>query len=143
MTADGHTRQVGSDDATQFLNPHRGQRVPLPSEVLAAGRVRVSGLIHPMGPEFLGMKRHQLEGFMWPEESGGAARLAQIIELIDGLRSGAIKFERRPQADARALQLPVLSNVDYRLYDLVEPERERQRRRMLAAMERVIGLTRD
>ena len=80
---------------------------------------------------------------MWPEESGGAARLAQIIELIDGLRSGAIKFERRPQADARALQLPVLSNVDYRLYDLVEPERERQRRRMLAAMERVIGLTRD
>jgi hypothetical protein len=72
---------VASDDAHRYFDCSAGGVRPLPSEVLRAGRAFVSAVIHTMGSrEFVSTLDSVPADFSWPEQSGGAATLAQILE---------------------------------------------------------------
>lgn len=67
----------------------------------------------------------------WPEESGGAATFARIQARCREIRSDRSKVVRLRAADR---------GVDAVFAELVEPERQRQRRLILGAIERLLIL---
>ena len=74
----------------------------------------------------------------WPEESGGLEAVTRILDRCRVLEEDPSQKERKgtldPNEDAN------LWVVDYPLYQLLEPERQRQRAGMVSAMKRVIEL---
>lgn len=104
----------------------------VPEEV-EAGAVRLTGMIHPYAnqPHFWEkLARKEPAPGLWPEESGGAAAFEQIQhrcrELIADPSKEVMDREHR--------------GSDAVLADLLEPERERQRRRMIRAIDRLLAL---
>ena len=126
----------------------------LPAEILEAGVVKCTGLIHACSlgmpalwaSDFRGIGRYMNKGRMdWPEESGGQrtvekiqARCRQVRDrpLCDGMtRREAVQLENlRKHPDLERVI------VDPVLYELLEPERRRQQTEMLQAIDRVCEL---
>jgi hypothetical protein len=140
--ADG-TQLVPSDDAPYVFDPARGRIFQVPDEVTAAGRAFVSGAVHTLGADvrlwwyFVLRKDRAVD---WPEQSGGADAFDKIRQRCRGLVEGTLERERRTPEDLGSHRDYNICMVDYPLYELLEPERRRQRAGMVAAMERVIDL---
>jgi hypothetical protein len=105
---------------------------PVPEET-EAGAVRLTGMIHPYANQHMiweRISRTEPVPDLWPEESGGAVVFDQIQrrcrELIGDSSRIVLDDERR--------------GVDAVFADLVEPEHQRQRRRMLGALDRLVAL---
>ncbi len=102
----------------------------LPTEIVFAGSVEVTALIHPRGSEPWLWKRYfeqlgercDLDTLNWPRESGGSEILRAIHCLYrDSRQSGA--------------------GYDRALEHLLAPERQRQRQRLRDAVVRVVERT--
>jgi hypothetical protein len=119
----------------------------LPPEILEAGVVELTGVIHACS---LGMTRLWDMGprttpdqVAWPEESGGKRTVEKIFERCRQFRDP--NFERMTIKNLSIEDLfkthPDLAQhtvfVDPVLCELVEPERRRQRTEMLKAIDRV------
>lgn len=107
----------------------------LPVEV-EAGAVRLTSVIHPyfnqpFGWSLLG-ERRAVAG-IWPEESGGDAAFARIQARCRELRADRSKLVRLRFPDDHR-------GVDAVFAELVEPERQRQRRLVVGAVERLLAL---
>ena len=116
--------------------------MPPARNVLEAGRAFVSGVAHTHGTDkrpWLGMVRVNTP-LEWPEESGGVEAVNKILDRCRVLEAdpSRIEYVNRDKIDWN--QDPGLASVDYPLYQLLEPERQRQRAGMVAAMTRVIEL---
>ncbi len=123
-----------SSRATVNLTEER--EFQLPQEVVDAGTVRLTGVIHRQTSvpwPWASYVKEDAETFGWPEETGGAETLARIIERC---RSIADEVERSDSADTQAS----LDEADEELERLLAPERERLRGEMKAAIRRVVDL---
>lgn len=139
--------EAPADDEASIFDPEVGRYFPVPEEVLRAGRVEVTAVVHTYClPGKWVCFADAFEGEPpWPEESGGAAGLRAIIERCRLLDEDYTRCEPAPQE----MQKTALGRrkggfgIDYPLYLLMEPERARQRREMVAAMERVLDLVHE
>jgi hypothetical protein len=119
--------------------------VGLPPEILAAGVVQLTGVIHACS---FGMPRLWDEGRWvnrghsgWPEESGGRRTQEKILERCRHVEAFGETIPER-QFNKNLLEThPDLAEhtvwVDPVLYELAEPERRRQRTEMRKAIDRV------
>lgn len=116
-----------------YVIDENGALCQVPEEI-EAGAVLLTGMIHPGANQafiWSVIARQEPIPGIWPEESGGVAAFKRIqarCREICGDRSRVI----RPALRERG--------VDAVFADLVEPERERQWRLMLVAIERLVAL---
>jgi hypothetical protein len=138
------TQVMPSDDAPHVFDFTMERMFYLPTEVLAAGRAFVSGAVHAYGAD-AGLWHHLIfrgrPAPDWPSESGGAATMEKIRQRCRALSEGLSRRECLSVQDFRPSQDANLFFVDNPLYQLLEPERQRQQTGMVAAMERVVKLT--
>jgi hypothetical protein len=103
-------------------------------EAVEAGAVPLTGMIHPFANQpsiwslLTGWKEARGN---WPDESGGDATFARIQARCREICSDPSKVVRLRSADR---------GIDAVFAELVEPERQRQRRLILGAIERVLVL---
>lgn len=120
------------------------RKVGLPPEILDAGVVQLTGVIHACS---LGMPALWVGGWInrghsdWPEESGGKCTRQKILERCCRV-SGFEKTPYEKQFNDNLFEThPDLAKhtvwVDPVLYELAEPERRRQRTEMRKAIDRV------
>ena len=144
ILADG-SEKVPSDKEPLIFDPRAGQFAALPHEVLAAGTADVSALIHPRAAwpavwHRFRSDRDDRSVFNWSTEVE-AALYGQILERIEALRDGApVEEIQRDAVDDG--DRGYVSGCDLVLYRLLVPERERQKRRIVAALQHVVDLTR-
>lgn len=125
---------IGSDGC--YYDPNLRQLQHLPPEVLEAGRAFISGIIHTLGANpwlFMIHSRNVPPDF--PRDT-----LAQIRKRCSELEEDPTKTERLELSDLRASKDFCLTQVDYPLYQILEPERQRQRTGLVNAMTRVIDI---
>jgi hypothetical protein len=137
------TQLVESDDEAHVFDPAAGRILQLPDEVIAAGRAFVSGAVHTHGADarlWWYVVLREGRAVDWPEQSGGANALENIRQRCRALVEGTSEQERLKPQERRADQDVGICFVDYPLYQLLEPERQRQREGMVGAMQRVIDL---
>ena len=132
-------RRISSDTAPSVYDSSTQSLCPLPAPVLEAGRAFVSGVAHTGGTNYcfwLGMVRVKTP-LNWPEESGGVEAVTKLLDRCRVLEEdpSRIEYVNRDRIDWN--QDPGLASGDYPLYQLLEPERQRQRAGMVAAMTRV------
>ena len=152
-----YSRSVGTscserlDDGTWLISSDVGSSVydattrrlcPLPAPVLEAGRAFISGVAHPGGTDarrwkWMDEAKTRVE---WPEESGGSEAVARIVDRSRVLEEDPSRIEYVKRETVDRNQYSDLMFVDYPLYQLLEPERQRQRAGMVAAMTRVVAL---
>jgi hypothetical protein len=138
------TQLMASDDAPCIFDFITGRMFYVPTEVSTAGRAFVSGAVHTAGADaglwnFLVFRRRPAPH--WPSESGGAEAMEKIRQRCRALSEDPSRRECLSLQDLRPDQNVNILVVDYPLYQLLEPERQRQQTDMVAAMERVIKLT--
>ena len=110
--------------------------------MLESGRAFVSGVAHTEGAN-LRYWRWLIEAktrVEWPEESGGSEAVARILDRCRVLEADPSRIEYVTRETVDRNQYLYLMSVDYPLYQLLEPERQRQRAGMVAAMTRVVAL---
>jgi len=130
-----------SDDQPAIYNAEEQRLEPAPREVLLAGRAKASGIIHTLAaqrPEKWLALASEGRFESWPEESGGQAGLEKILDRCRELSQGA-PMQVSEGAPHDQLDDSV-GSVDLLLHQLLEPERERQLRGMVAAMQRLCDL---
>ena len=111
---------------TIHLTEDRGFQ--LPEEVVDAGTVCLTGVIHETASEswiWLHYLEEEAHTLPWPEETGGTETGARIVNRC------------RVFAETKGRYF---EEADEELHNLVEPERVRQRTAMVAAMQAVIAL---
>ena len=132
---------IPSDDQPAIYDLGQGELVALPDEVVEAGTAFLSGAIHPRASYPL-LWRHVKDWdaalAAWPAESGGPTVLSQIRERAQALIADQRLIEPPPDA----LPDTDLFGCDIVLYRLLAPERQRQRRGIAAALDRVADLAR-
>lgn len=107
----------------------------VPEEV-EAGAVPLTGMIHPFANQpfiWTLLAERRAVPDIWPEESGGDALFARIQARCREITSDRSK---RPRLRLSAVD----RGVDPIFADLVEPERQRQRRLILGAIERLLAV---
>ena len=134
---------IPADDAPVIFNEANQALELLPPEVLSAGAAKVSGLIHTLGADS-SRWAHRLVGQAelptWPEESGGSATMELMRDRCAELRANRhLKEEKQTSGDKDQHALH-LSLIDFRFYQLVKPERDRQLAGITTAIQRVISL---
>jgi hypothetical protein len=138
------TQLVPSDVEPAIFVEDRAALVALPDEVLEAGVAYLSGIVHPRASfPPLWRRRRNLDDATrvdWPAESGGAAGLQRILDRVQALAAAPNLIEPPPEPppDDRGW----LQSCDFALYRLLTPERERQQRAIVTALEQVIDLVR-
>lgn len=98
-------------------------RFRLPQEILDAGCVEVTGVLHSAinRPEYWKFYTKEFEaGDNWPDESGGSAAFAAILARCEALNFSSTKHEADPEIAA-----------------IVGRERARLKRNMVTAIMRV------
>lgn len=139
--ADGTPRMEG--DVPRFSDFDVASRLPMPQVVREAGCAYFSGIVHPIGccPGVLLMEcPDELSGH-WPDESGGTAALAEIMERAEFLLRGDGSPGRASWESTEGTGFdPSTGLGDPVLTRLIEPELRRQRAGMVAAMRRVVDL---
>ena len=144
--ADG-SQLAPSHEEPLVFEPSGAELVALPDEVLEAGTALLSAVVHPRGPLLVPSRvawdrdpgRSGTSPADWPAESGGTAALAQILERAEALLADP-QLEK-PAPDGNPDRHHLLG-CDFVLYQLLTPERERQQRGMVAALECVVDLVR-
>lgn len=99
-------------------------------EILEAGRFFATAA-HPISaayPYWDGLKD-------WPQESGGRAALEQIIRRCQTMKERTSLSERTVRLEC--------GRVDEVLYELLAPERQRQKTEIVKAVDRVCELTKQ
>jgi hypothetical protein len=131
---------IESDDTACVFDPTAQCAFRLPGEVLEAGRAFISGVVHTLGADHRFWQRiFELKPRLdWPEESGGLETVEKIRDRCRVLRDDPSRMERLE--DLGPTQSADLMMVDFPLYQMLEPERQRQRAGMVAAMRRVVEL---
>jgi hypothetical protein len=138
-----------SDDGTWLISSDVGSSVydltahrlcQLPTQVRRVGRAFVSGIAHTctIYQFWLGMVRMNTP-LNWPEESGGMEAVTKILDRCRVLEKDPSRKEYY-QGTLDSNQDINLGFVDFPLYQLLDPERQRQRAGMVSAMKRVIEL---
>jgi len=118
-----------------------GRLYRLPPEVIDAGLTRLTAVIHPhsaFNPLWLRYVPGDFRQIDWPEESGGRLALEKIIERAD-----TVARKGWPAMDIVHINLPGTGRskaVDAILNELLSPERTRQYREMMKAIDRVCDL---
>ena len=141
LLGDG-TCLISSDVASSVYDATTRSLLPLPAPVLEAGRAFVSGVAHPGGTDAYRWKwmdeaKTRVE---WPEASGGSEAVARIVDRSRVLEEDPSRIEYVNRETVDRNQYSDLMFIDYPLYQLLEPERQRQRAGMVAAMTRVVEL---
>ena len=142
VLSDDGTVLTESDVAPYVYDLTARRLVQVPAKVLKAGRAFVSGVAHTGGTDertWQGMVRVKTP-LEWPEESGGVEAVKKILDRCRVLEEdpSRIEYVNRETLDPTQDIGPWF--VDFPLYQLLEPERQRQRAGMVAAMKRVIEL---
>ncbi len=133
---------VEADDRPSIYDPELGASRSLPHEVMSAGQVLVSGLIHPLGPDFLwhwGLLSREAP-LVLSDEAGGSVAAEAIMRRCEFLAEDPSRVERLSFEEVERREAWDIDLVDYPLYELFGPERARQRGNMVAAMVRVVEL---
>ena len=136
------TRLISSDVGSSVYDSSTRRLCPLPAPVFEAGRAFVSGVAHTHGAN-LRHWRWMIEAktrVEWPEESGGSEAVARILDRCRVLEADPSRIEYVTRETVDRNRYLYLMSVDYPLYQLLEPERQRQRAGMVAAMTRVVAL---
>jgi len=118
----------------------------LPEEIFASGETWLTGAVHLCSASGWGeWSEDRQRGHMsWPEESGGRDTLEAIFSRCRYLRQPGAKREYMPRRLNMDKEFP--SNdlywdfQDPVLFELLAPERRRQQKAMLAAIDRVCSL---
>ncbi|MFM2067396.1 MAG: hypothetical protein RLZZ584_2305 [Pseudomonadota bacterium] len=132
---------IASDDAPLIPDVAAASLPQIPVEVAQAGRAHVSGIVHHHTMfQLLLRELSYFQQVDWPAESGGDAALRQITERCQALWDNPDCTVRLRHPDPRLRGNSHLYGVDFPLHELLEPERQRQRRGMVAAMQRVVAL---
>jgi hypothetical protein len=106
----------------------------LPPEVLDAGSIRLTGVIHRLTAKpwvWLQLLPKNSDPCGWPEEAGGSDTFQKIIARCDAIRRAST------QSDV-AEKHPGLDGIDEELTTLLAPERNRLQRQMILAISRMI-----
>ena len=124
---------VSLADHLWVIADQKGRWWQLPREVADVGSVDVTAFVHPIVPLLL--ESIPLDRDLIPAESGGRATLQRVVARIRELR-------RDPESEAGFPDdhpaPPRERFTDRVLYDLLEPERRRQRNAMLLAIRRML-----
>ena len=132
---------IESDDYAIVFDFKKQKIFYLPEEVVEAGTVFVSGLIHPAGVYYrLWGQVIDEPDIEWPEESGGLEALAKIRNRCRALLADPSQIETPEFEDPNLPWNQYRFKVDLPLYKILEPERLRQRRNIVATMQRVVDL---
>lgn len=133
---------IESDDVASVFDFTIRTACQLPEEVIQAGGAFISGIVHTLGADHRLWQRviDRNPRLDWPEESGGLETVAKIRDRCRVLREDPSRLERLKPKDLDPGQDPNLVMVDLPLYRILEPERQRQRAGMVAAMRRVVDL---
>jgi len=129
-----HAVESGESRGPTIQSAERGQ-VSVPSEILAAGRVVLTGIIHPLASTTWVWKGRapgvERASSRWPAETGGpetALKILRILQDTPGLGS----FETQTGPDSEAM-----IGFHPEIHNLVDPERRRLKRLMEEAIYRV------
>lgn len=136
-------RAVGSDDEPGIFDPLSRAAFALPEEVLLGGRALISGVIHTLGthPSMIRIETQRASRVKWPEESGGQCAWDAILARCKHIQEFPEPRKRLKREDMTEQELKEdLEFVDLQLYRLLGPERDRQKRGLVEAMTRIIGL---
>jgi hypothetical protein len=106
-----------------------------------AARTEVSGLIHPLGADcrlILLEFGHRLPE--WPKDTGGPERAQRVIDRCRRLADGTVPIASAPP-DVKLDETTrwALQRSDWVLYEMLEPERQRQRDEMVQAAKRAVS----
>lgn len=115
----------------------------MPPEVSQAGSVALTAFIHPLSarvPWWDKLAELHPERVNWPKESGGKKALARIFARCREMRAHPESLLPDGPDSVELGGMRDTYSVDRVLQGLTAPERERQRREMLAAMQRVCRL---
>lgn len=107
-------------------------RLPVPDEILRAGEVNLTGVIHTWASQPFPWLRHLgrpgFEESSWPAETGGRDAFVKILETAERCDSLSLK------------DLEDFESCRLELDHLLNPERERQKALMRATVGRVLQL---
>jgi hypothetical protein len=124
------TSAIASDDEPLIFDPDRAELVALPDAVAEAGEASLSGIVHGYASRPVYWQPHvrdlDASSGVWPVESGGATAFQELVERVRLLHSDP------------ALHNPY--HPDDVLDRVLVPERERQLRGVVAALDRVVAL---
>ena len=131
---------ISSDVGSRIYEPASHRLFQLPTQVRRVGRAFVSAVAHTstVYQFWLGMVRMNTP-LNWPEESGGMEAVTKILDRCRVLEKDPSRKEYY-QGTLDSNQDINLGFVDFPLYRLLDPERQRQRAGMASAMKRVIEL---
>jgi hypothetical protein len=133
-------KEILDHDVPSMWDPHLAIDVHLPNEVLAAAPPEVSGLIHPLGTNYrliLLEFGHRLPE--WPKDTGGSEQAQRVIERCRRLADGTVPIASAPpDVELDETTLWALQRSDWVLYEMLEPERQRQRDEMVQAARRAV-----
>jgi len=117
-----------SEDVVPIMD-REGRWRSLPSEVLVAGTFYLTGLVHLYGWQAL------CEDTVLPADSGGQETVLQAKARVLQLRQDPGGAEPFPEDHPAPLEERIAVHwKDSVLYDLLEPERQRQRNGLMAAI---------
>ena len=124
-----------SPDRATVHSPE-GFEFRLPQEVLDAGTAHVTAAVHPCAADGWVWWNEEFaddpKDISWPEETGGAATAARIVELSREDMTGAWD----PSKEGYRPRVELLQELGA----LLKPERQRFRQQMVCAIESVVGM---
>jgi hypothetical protein len=129
--------KVSSDDTAAVYNPELQRLVDLPGQVIMAGTAYINAFVHRSGSHILHRFLNWPDAIVWPEETGGEQTAEKIRARLAYIGNDYRRMELLSADDLRAAGDWALQHMDYPLYELTVPERQRQLRRLVYAMERV------
>lgn len=143
VTAEGRTIPR---DKIVAIPDDNGKMVGLPSEILLAGEVRLTSVIHVYtASKFFavrGFGDHLPTDIEWPEESGGRSLFRKLLKRRKQLFEDA-RFDDMVEIEGAEYPFSPSSarhRVDPIMYELLEPERHRLRGEMMKAIDRICDL---
>jgi len=137
---------VVPDDKVGMISSDDAQPCGLPLEILEAGVVQLTGVIHTLSGSEMPLfpdTSSQESTMDWPEESGGQVALEKIFARCRMMCDPT--FKRKPrEIDDRlsddSEEASYLYETDPVLHELLLPERKRQYGKMIKAMDRVCDI---
>lgn len=135
------TQFIESDNAVFVFDPDTQSVLQLPEVVIEAGSTFISGIVHTFGANHHLWREMIFENILESiEESEGLLSIAKIRDRCRFLQDNPSQVERLAPDALVPKQDPYLTSVDFPLYQILEPERQRQRAGMVEAMKRVIEM---
>ena len=124
---------LDNNPSQPVVYPMRDQPVRVPKEVLEAGRVQITAIVHRRAASVwfwemvFSLPERDCD---WPQETDESLAIARIRERCRMVR----------EVFSAETELPILRQADPEIEALLSPERERMQREMIAAMTRMRDL---